>query len=51
MLWTGSLIFLQTSLSTLEEILDEFRKRWGDQKEHRFQLNALTTIKKKRMKL
>jgi hypothetical protein len=27
--------------------LDEFRKRWGDQKEHRFQLAALTTSHKK----
>jgi hypothetical protein len=27
--------------------LDEFRKRWGDQKEHRFQLGALTTSHKK----
>jgi hypothetical protein len=43
--------FPADKFSTLEEILDEFRKRWGDQKEHRFQLNALTTIKKKRMKL
>jgi hypothetical protein len=39
--------FPADKFSTLEEILDEFRKRWGDQKEHRFQLNALTTIKKK----
>jgi len=27
--------------------LDEFRKRWGDQKEHRFQLAALTSSHKK----
>jgi hypothetical protein len=33
--------------STLDEILDEFRKRWGDKKEHRFQLAALTTSHKK----
>jgi hypothetical protein len=39
--------FPADKFSTLEEILDEFRKRWGDQKEHRFQLNALTTIRKK----
>jgi hypothetical protein len=39
--------FPADTFSTLEEILDEFRKRWGDQKEHRFQLGALTTIKKK----
>jgi len=25
------------------QILDEFRKRWGDQQDHRFQLGALTT--------
>jgi hypothetical protein len=43
--------FPADTFKTLEEILDEFRKRWGDQKEHRFQLGALTTIKKKRMKL
>jgi ribonuclease HI len=39
--------FPAAKFSTLEEILDEFRKRWGDQKEHRFQLAALTTIQKK----
>jgi hypothetical protein len=39
--------FPADTFSTLEEILDEFRKRWGDQKEHRFQLGALTNIKKK----
>jgi hypothetical protein len=39
--------FPADKFSTLEEILDEFRKRWGDQKEYRHQLNALTTIKKK----
>jgi hypothetical protein len=43
--------FPADKFSTLEEILDEFRKRWGDQKEHRFQLNALTTIGKRKMKL
>jgi hypothetical protein len=32
---------------TLDEILNEFRKRWGDKKEHRFQLVALTTSQKK----
>jgi hypothetical protein len=47
MLWIGSPIFRQHQFKTLEEILDEFRKRWGDQKEHRFQLNAITNIKKK----
>jgi hypothetical protein len=39
--------FPADKFSTLEEMLDEFRKRWGDQKEHRFQLNALHTIRKK----
>jgi hypothetical protein len=39
--------FPADQFKTLEEILDEFRKRWGDQKEHRFQLNAITNIKKK----
>jgi ribonuclease HI len=39
--------FDQNKFSTLDEILDEFRKRWGDQKEHRFQLAALTTSYKK----
>jgi hypothetical protein len=32
---------------TLDEILKEFRKRWGDQKVHRFQLAALTSSHKK----
>ena len=35
--------FPAAKFSTLDEILNEFRKRWGDQKEHRFQLVALTT--------
>jgi hypothetical protein len=39
--------FPAAKFSTLKEILDEFRKRWGDHKEHRFQLAALTTIQKK----
>jgi hypothetical protein len=39
--------FSATKFSTFEEILNEFRKRWGDQKEHRFQLAALTTSQKK----
>jgi hypothetical protein len=39
--------FPADKFKTLEEILDEFRKRWGDQKEHRFQLNALMNIRKK----
>jgi hypothetical protein len=39
--------FPAAKFSTLDEILDEFRKRWGDHKEHRFQLAALTTIQKK----
>jgi hypothetical protein len=39
--------FPAAKFSTLDEILDEFKKRWGDQKEHRFQLAALTTIQKK----
>jgi hypothetical protein len=47
MLWDGSLIFPADKFNTLEEILDEFRKRWGDHKEHRFQLAALHTIRKK----
>jgi hypothetical protein len=33
--------------ATLNSILDEFMKRWGDQKDHRFQLGALTTSHKK----
>jgi hypothetical protein len=33
--------------STLEEILVEFKNRWGDQKENRFQLAALTSSHKK----
>jgi hypothetical protein len=33
--------------STLDEILNEFRKRWGDKKEHRFQFVSLTTSHKK----
>jgi hypothetical protein len=36
--------------STLDEILEEFRKRCGDQKENRFQLSALTSSHKKRMR-
>jgi hypothetical protein len=39
--------FDPAKFSTLEEILNEFRKRWGDQKEHRFQLAALTSSQKK----
>jgi hypothetical protein len=39
--------FPANKFSTLDSILDEFRKRWGDQKEHRFQLDALTTSHKK----
>jgi ribonuclease HI len=39
--------FPAAKFSTLDEILDEFRKRWGDHKEHRFQLAALHTIQKK----
>ena len=39
--------FSAAKFSTLKEILNEFRKRWGDQKEHRFQLAALTTSQKK----
>jgi hypothetical protein len=38
--------FDPTKFSTLDSILDEFRKRWGDQKEHRFQLAALTSSHK-----
>jgi len=39
--------FPANKFSTLNAILDEFRKRWGDQKEHRFQLGAFTTSHKK----
>jgi hypothetical protein len=39
--------FPANKFSTLNAILDEFRKRWGGQKEHRFQLGALTTSHKK----
>jgi hypothetical protein len=39
--------FSVAKFSTLDEILNEFRKRWGDQKEHRFQLAVLTTSQKK----
>jgi hypothetical protein len=39
--------FLSNKFATLNSILDEFRKRWGDQKDHRFQLGALTTSHKK----
>jgi hypothetical protein len=39
--------FAAAKFSALEEILNEFRKRWGDQKEHRFHLAALTTSQKK----
>jgi hypothetical protein len=38
--------FPANKFSTLNSILDEFRKRWGDSKEHRFQLGALTTSHK-----
>jgi hypothetical protein len=39
--------FDANKFSTLDEILNEFRKRWGNQKEHRFQLASLTTSHKK----
>jgi hypothetical protein len=39
--------FSANKFNTLNSILDEFKKRWGDQKEHRFQLVALTTSHKK----
>ena len=39
--------FPANRFSTLNAILDEFRKRWGDQKEHRFQLATLTSSHKK----
>jgi hypothetical protein len=39
--------FDPAKFNTLDSILDEFRKRWGDQKEHRFQLAALTSSHKK----
>jgi hypothetical protein len=38
--------FDPANFSTLDSILDEFRKRWGDQKEHRFQLASLTSSHK-----
>jgi hypothetical protein len=43
--------FSAAKFSTLDEILNEFRKRWGDQKEHRFQLVSLTTSQKKENKI
>jgi hypothetical protein len=39
--------FFANKFNTLNSILDEFKKRWVDQKEHRFQLSALTTNHKK----
>jgi hypothetical protein len=39
--------FDQNKFSTLNEILDEFSKRWGDKKEHSFQLVSLTSSHKK----
>jgi hypothetical protein len=39
--------FSANKFNTLNSILDEFKKRWGDQKEHRFHLVALTTSHKK----
>jgi hypothetical protein len=39
--------FPANKFNTLNSLIDEFRKRWGDQKEHRFQLGALTTSHKK----
>jgi hypothetical protein len=39
--------FDPVKFNTLDSILDEFRKRWGDKKEHRFQLAALTNSHKK----
>jgi hypothetical protein len=39
--------FSANKFNTLNSILDEFKKRWGDPKEHRFQLVALTTSHKK----
>ena len=41
--------FPAAKFSTLDEILDEFRKRWGDHKEHRFQL-ASPLFGRKKMK-
>jgi hypothetical protein len=37
--------------STLAEIYQAFRERWGDQKENRFLLASLSSSQKKRMKL
>jgi hypothetical protein len=39
--------FPANKISTLNSLIDEFRKRWGDQKKHCFQLGALTTSHKK----
>ena len=39
--------FDPAKFSTLDEILNEFRKIWGDKKEHRFHLISLTTSHKK----
>jgi hypothetical protein len=39
--------FPANKFGTLKLLIDEFRKRWGDQKEHHFQLGALTTSHKK----
>jgi hypothetical protein len=39
--------FPANKFNTLNSIIDEFKKRWGDRKEHRFQLGALTTSQKK----
>jgi hypothetical protein len=39
--------FPANTFNTLNSLIDEFRKRWGDQKEHHFQLGVLTTNHKK----
>jgi hypothetical protein len=39
--------FPANKFNTLNSIIDEFKKRWSDRKEHRFQLGALTTSQKK----
>jgi hypothetical protein len=39
--------FPANMFATLNSILDEFRKRWDDQKDHIFQVGALTTSHKK----
>jgi hypothetical protein len=39
--------FDPNKFSTLDEILTEFKKKWGDQKENRFLLAALSSSQKR----